>query len=120
VIQNKETRPVVASQRNCTRCGLDFLDYSGRTHSRICPTCKAPRVQQTPAKHRDIVGKPLTLRETQIVEHLCEGEQNKEIAFQLHLSEGTIKVFLSTIFIKTGMTNRTALALWYIKQHPAA
>jgi two-component system nitrate/nitrite response regulator NarP len=37
---------------------------------------------------------------------------NKEIAWQLHLSEGTVKEYLSVIYKKLGIQNRTELALW--------
>jgi DNA-binding NarL/FixJ family response regulator len=34
----------------------------------------------------------------------------------LHLSEGTIKEYLNRIFRKLGMTNRTELAVWALRQ----
>jgi hypothetical protein len=39
------------------------------------------------------------------------GKLNKEIADCLHLKEGTVKVFLGPMFLKTGTTNRTELAM---------
>jgi two-component system nitrate/nitrite response regulator NarL len=52
----------------------------------------------------------LTLRERQVVVTLCEGQSNKQIARQLELTEGTVKIHLHNIFEKLGVTNRTALA----------
>jgi DNA-binding NarL/FixJ family response regulator len=46
------------------------------------------------------------------VDLVSQGKLNKEIAFQLHLSEMTIKVYMSKIFQKVGVTNRTELAVW--------
>jgi DNA-binding NarL/FixJ family response regulator len=43
---------------------------------------------------------------------VSRGKLNKEIAFELHLSEGTIKEYLNRIFRKLGATNRTELAVW--------
>lgn len=63
----------------------------------------------------ELLGQPLTVREKQIVDKVCEAKLNKEIAHELHLAEGTVKVFLSTIFCKTGVSNRTALAIWGIR-----
>jgi len=60
------------------------------------------------------VGKALGPREKQIVGLVCQAKANKEIAFDLHLSEGTIKVYLASIFKKLGVQNRTQLALWAI------
>jgi two-component system nitrate/nitrite response regulator NarP len=37
---------------------------------------------------------------------------NKEIAHELHLSEGTIKEYLHRIFRKLGTKNRTELAVF--------
>jgi DNA-binding NarL/FixJ family response regulator len=61
-----------------------------------------------------MLGRPLTVRETQIVRLVADAKLNKEIASELHLSEGTVKVFLGPIFAKTGVRNRTALAVWWI------
>ncbi|RTE94977.1 LuxR C-terminal-related transcriptional regulator [Bradyrhizobium sp. LVM 105] len=52
----------------------------------------------------------LTPRERQIVRLVSEGMSNKEIARQLDLSQGTVKVHLHNIFQKLEITNRTVLA----------
>jgi DNA-binding NarL/FixJ family response regulator len=41
-----------------------------------------------------------------------EGKTNVQIATALDLSRGTIKEYVSDIFRKIGVTNRTALAIW--------
>jgi DNA-binding NarL/FixJ family response regulator len=46
------------------------------------------------------------------VELILRAMLNKEIAFELCLSEGTIKEYLHTIFRKLGVKNRTELAVW--------
>ena len=51
---------------------------------------------------------------------VCQGRLNKEIAFQLHLSDGTIKVYMSKIFQKVGVTNRTELAIWALTRRESA
>ena len=52
----------------------------------------------------------LTHRERQIVRLVCEGLSNKEIARQLNVSRGTVKVHLHNIFQKLEISNRTVLA----------
>ncbi|MGX1323426.1 DNA-binding NarL/FixJ family response regulator [Bradyrhizobium sp. USDA 377] len=52
----------------------------------------------------------LTHRERQIVRLVSEGLSNKEIARQLDVSHGTVKVHLYNIFQKLEITNRTVLA----------
>jgi two-component system nitrate/nitrite response regulator NarL len=53
----------------------------------------------------------LSFRERQIVDLICKGKLNKEIAYELHLTEGTVKEYLNRIFRKMGATNRTELAV---------
>jgi DNA-binding CsgD family transcriptional regulator len=59
----------------------------------------------------ETLGCILTVREHQITALVAVGLANKEIACQLRLSEGTVKVHLHNIFRKTGVKNRTALTL---------
>jgi two-component system nitrate/nitrite response regulator NarL len=54
----------------------------------------------------------LSGREVEILEHLMEGESNKEIARKLNIAEATIKVHVKTILRKVRVTNRTQAALW--------
>jgi two-component system nitrate/nitrite response regulator NarL len=53
----------------------------------------------------------LTPRERQIVEQICEGLKNKEIAQALSITAGTVKVHLMHIFEKTGVKDRFELAI---------
>lgn len=54
----------------------------------------------------------LTQREQEMYDLLAEGITNREIANELHLSEGTIRVYLSTIYSKLGVNSRAkAIAL---------
>jgi len=46
------------------------------------------------------------------VELVSQAKPNKEIAYQLHLSEGTVKEYLNRIFRKLDVSNRTELAVW--------
>lgn len=48
----------------------------------------------------------LTIREQEIFTLLSKGASNKEIAEQLFLSEGTVRVYLSGIYSKLGVKNR--------------
>ena len=57
----------------------------------------------------------LTEREISILRLIAEGRSNKEIAFALHLTEGTIKGYVSTIFDKLGVEDRTQAALYAVK-----
>lgn len=48
-----------------------------------------------------------SLRQKQILQLLSLGKSNKEIAFELNLSEGTVKQHLYTLYKKLGVTNRS-------------
>ena len=96
--------------RNCCRCGDEFR-IGGK--ERVCQTCRKPRGQKSDGLHRH-----LTFREKQIVDLVSQAKLNKEIAFELHLSEGTIKEYLNKVYRKLGVKNRTELAVWSFV-HPA-
>lgn len=61
----------------------------------------------------------LTHRERQIVRLVSEGMSNKEIARQLNVSPGTVKVHLYNIFQKLEITNRTVLATLALLKRPS-
>ena len=56
-------------------------------------------------------GETLAPREVMIARHVAMGLRNREIADRMGLTEGTVKVYLNTLFTKVGVTNRTELAL---------
>src|SRR5438270_790129 len=53
----------------------------------------------------------LTSREREVIPLVAQGLLNKQVARRLGVSEGTVKVHLHNIFQKTGVHNRTALAV---------
>jgi len=54
----------------------------------------------------------LTERETEVLRLLARGKANKEIAYELNLSEGTIKTHVSVILAKLGLQSRTQAAIY--------
>jgi DNA-binding NarL/FixJ family response regulator len=50
---------------------------------------------------------PLTPRETDVLQMLAEGLPNKSIAYNLGISEHTVKFHISSIFSKMGVSSRT-------------
>lgn len=90
--------------RNCFRCGKEFHPIDG---SRICDACCKPKGQRKTALNPN-----LSFREKQVVHLVCKAKFNKEIAYELHLTYGTVKQYLNAIFRKLGVSNRTALAVY--------
>ncbi len=77
----------------------------------MCSACRKPRVRERkvpPSRH-------LSFRETQIAQLVCQAKLNKEIAYELCLTEGTIKEYLNRIFRKLEVKNRTQLAIWVLR-----
>jgi len=54
----------------------------------------------------------LTGRQGQIVSLVSQGYKNKEIAWSLGITEGTVKVYLYKLFKKLGMNDRLEMALY--------
>jgi two-component system nitrate/nitrite response regulator NarP len=54
---------------------------------------------------------PLTRRERELVELVRQGLRNRDIAAELGVTEGTVKVYLHAIFDKFHVENRTELAM---------
>ncbi len=61
------------------------------------------------------VTSPLTPRQREILSLIAEGSSNKQIAFQLHISERTIKNQIQLIFKKLDVGNRTQAVLVSIR-----
>jgi DNA-binding NarL/FixJ family response regulator len=64
-------------------------------------------------------GEPLTAREDEVVDLLCDGHNNESIANQLGISEETIKVHLNHSFVKLQVNSRLELAITVLKQRHA-
>jgi two-component system nitrate/nitrite response regulator NarP len=69
----------------------------------------AERTRQ--AEARAASAPPLTRRERELVELVRQGLRNRDIASELGVTEGTVKVYLHAIFDKFNVENRTELAL---------
>lgn len=59
-------------------------------------------------------------RECEVLVQLAQGKNNREIAQILHLTEGTVKNYISRILGHLELRNRTQVALWAQRQliHP--
>jgi DNA-binding NarL/FixJ family response regulator len=111
-LKTADAYPVIAYIKNCCRCGGEFRTLSGR----VCSKCRKPE----PRASQETITRDLSFREKQIAQLVSEAKPNKEIAFELHLTEGTIKEYLNRMFRKLGVKNRTELALWMVRNAAAA
>lgn len=56
-----------------------------------------------------------TARQIDVLQKIAEGKANKQIAFELNLTEGTVKYYVTAILKKLNVYNRTAAGLKAIK-----
>ena len=98
MVRTSQSSSPMPSVRSCCRCGTEFNSSSREL---VCPSCRKPKV----SRH-------LSFRERQIVDLVRQAKANKEIAYELHLSEGTVKEYLNRIFRKLEVKSRTELAVW--------
>jgi DNA-binding NarL/FixJ family response regulator len=72
-----------------------------------------PKEQESPSQPRDDHGHAIGFspRQRQILEGLWQGKQNKMIAFDLRMSESTVKVHIRSIMKKLNARNRTQVVL---------
>jgi len=68
-----------------------------------------------PAPARAQPAASLTRREREVLRLVARGESNKRVAAALGLSEGTVKSYLSGVFEKLGVGDRTQAALWAVR-----
>lgn len=66
--------------------------------------------EERPEPSHPIAGR-LTEREMQVLERLCRGKANKEIARDLDVMEPTVKLHVKTLYRKLGVANRTQAAV---------
>jgi two-component system nitrate/nitrite response regulator NarP len=86
---------------------LDCLDSVKAGDEWIDPLLNAEAARADNARDRSI----LSPRETELVQLVRQGMRNRDIAEQLGITEGTVKVYLHSVFEKTGVANRTELAI---------
>ncbi len=69
------------------------------------------RAKEKAASNSGKILKTLTNREREIADLVAQGQSNLEIAFNLDISERTVKAHLSSIYEKTKTGSRLNLAL---------
>lgn len=89
---------------------LDCLDRVRSGGTWIDPELSA-RAQELAESLGDIGRPALAPRERQLIRYVRQGLRNREIAKQLGVTEGTVKVYLHGVFEKLGVSTRTELAV---------
>jgi DNA-binding NarL/FixJ family response regulator len=120
VLKDASRREVVAAVRQVLN-GESPLDpkLAAQLIRRLAGQTQATKEQGAPAgRHTD----DLTQRELEVLRLVAEGKTNAEIAQQLFVSTGTVKVHVERIIDKLGVSDRTqaavrAVELGYLTAH---
>jgi len=59
----------------------------------------------------------LTSREIDVITNICEGLTNKDISQNLHVTEGTIKNYITEILAKLSLRDRTQIAIFAFRNN---
>ena len=69
------------------------------------------------SQHKKTPTISLTEREEAILLQVAAGKNNKEIAAELFLSEGTVRNYISQLLDKLAVRDRTQLAIYYYREY---
>jgi DNA-binding NarL/FixJ family response regulator len=83
---------------------LDAIRAAARGEAVLTPSVATKLVRQQHGARPE----PLSARETQVLTLVAQGATNRGIAAALTVSEATVKTYLTRIFIKLGVDDRTA------------
>ena len=94
---------------------LRAIQAASRGEPTLHPEAQRQLMQQMVSPEPKSLLTSLTEREMDVLRLIARGNSNKEIAADLHLTEGTVKGYVSTILGKLQVADRTQAALYAVK-----
>ncbi|MFO7680779.1 MAG: response regulator transcription factor [Chloroflexota bacterium] len=94
---------------------LQAIHAAARGQPTLHPEAQRQLMQQVITPILPNLLETLTERETDVLRLIARGHSNKEIAATLHLTEGTVKGYVSAILGKLQVADRTQAALYAVK-----
>ena len=94
---------------------LRAIQAASRGEPTLHPEAQRQLMQQMVSPEPKSLLTSLTEREMDVLRLIARGNSNKEIAADLHLTEGTVKGYGSTILGKLQVADRTQAALYAVK-----
>ena len=95
---------------------LEAIDVAYRGGSMLDPSVAAKvltRMRSGPIQDPWLA---LTSQEREVLERITQGQTNRQIGADLHLSEKTVKHYVSNILDKVGVDNRAGAAVWLARR----
>jgi DNA-binding NarL/FixJ family response regulator len=93
---------------------LRAIRMAARGEPTLHPEAQRRLMQQIVAPSTSLI-EELTERECDVLRLIARGESNKGIALALHLTEGTVKGYVSAILAKLNVADRTQAALYAVR-----
>ncbi|MFD2630216.1 response regulator transcription factor [Oceanobacillus kapialis] len=106
LLKTSETEKLISAIHSCMRGGISL-------HEEVAAKVMPKLLERSAETPRSDIS--LSDRELAITKLVGEGRTNKEIATALFLSVGTVKNHLTHILQKTGLRDRTQLAIFAVK-----
>ncbi|HRQ36996.1 MAG TPA: response regulator transcription factor [Chloroflexota bacterium] len=94
---------------------LNAIHAAAQGKPTLHPEAQRQLMQQMMAPAETSLLSALTEREMDVLRLIAQGYSNKEIAAALHLTEGTVKGYVSAILGKLQVADRTQAALYAVK-----
>lgn len=94
---------------------LRAIHAAARGEPTLHPEAQRQLMQQVITPPTPSLLENLTGREMDVLRLIARGHSNKEIAAELHLTEGTVKGYVSTVLGKLQVADRTQAALYAVK-----
>lgn len=95
---------------------LQAIEAAAKGEPTLHPEAQRQLMRQVVQPQEPNLLETLTEREMDVLRLLARGQSNKEIAAELHLTEGTVKGYVSTILSKLHVADRTQAALYAVKR----
>lgn len=94
---------------------LRAIQSAARGEPALHPEAQRQLMRQMVAPSEPDLLSTLTAREMGVLRLIVGGQSNKEIAATLHLTEGTVKGYVSAILSKLNVADRTQAAMYAVK-----
>ena len=117
-IPKSSSSAVMLSAINLVRAGGVYIPHellnNAISNKEITQEIKALQTLSDDSASRKTI-KKLTPRQIEVIKCIARGLSNKLIAYELGLTEGTVKVHVTVILKTLGVTNRTAAVMEAVK-----